>query len=839
MHKENLLILERSSQNLKKIKDDDKIILEGVFAEFGRENRNGRVYEEQEYLPHMDYLKKDINNGSLLGELDHPERFEVALGNVSHRVIEMWYDKANRQVRGKVQIIPSTPKGQVAKALLDAGVPLSISSRAAGSVNEDKTVAIQQIYTFDLVAKPGFESAQLQNVNEKQKERFVAAARVLNESTTNFDDKYRNVARDLGVLNENIGIYDVSDSFNDPKIRPEAKSIMENKNKNKIGDKKMEEQFNQKPMTDEALQQWTLYFKKQMNQINEKIQNLERSVVKGNNTSNSGKELKAIKEYVEKLRSVQENALNWQSDIAKAVNKVANYADLVAEKSNEHYDLTNKIVKTVDYNAKALDKTQDWLGENSKVTNALGKTVDYNADMLNNVSEWNTELAKAINALNEWAEEKAKAINKLNEWGEEKAKAVNGLHEWTSSVATGVNSLAGYTEEMLGRAMSKQDAKILKEYVDLLQEAEKNPKLKAKLSKVLSENSITGQKINESLPKGLSTITDAKTVKGTTWGVEDKGKESGVEFDEKSKTIVKRMKTSKLQGGKKPKELQSNDKFVPKQATGNSKSSDRKAEGWLSPYKGGGSKSTPAGGKAGSTKQKGVMTLDIHSGHKSRKVTPSVKLGQGGPSSSQKNNSNMKLDTKPTGKLKESWDRSKSIQDRSSKLDNKLSKIINNVEKEKTLVEKTKESYPFTSILGERDIRNFATLSESDKQKVAKEVAKNPTNNSDIVKKLWEHALSSSENKGEPLWLKTAPKKYRQKFDEAPKQVKESIKAKAEFYDLKTPYQINNFWETSGLIQKQPPKLNESVTAKSPKAASKQMNSFVSQVGEAMKRYSS
>ena len=79
MNQRNVLILERSSQNLQKINKEGKVTLEGVFAEFGIENRNGRIYEEKEYLPHLEYLKKDLSNGNLLGELDHPERFEVAL----------------------------------------------------------------------------------------------------------------------------------------------------------------------------------------------------------------------------------------------------------------------------------------------------------------------------------------------------------------------------------------------------------------------------------------------------------------------------------------------------------------------------------------------------------------------------------------------------------------------------------------------------------------------------------------------------------------------------------------------------------------------------------------
>jgi len=120
----NVLILERSSQNLKKVNQKGKTILEGVFAELGVENRNSRIYSEQSYLPHLEYLKKDIATGNLLGELDHPERFEVALSNVSHRVTDLWYDQQNRQIKGRIEILEGTPKGQIAKSLLEAGIPL-------------------------------------------------------------------------------------------------------------------------------------------------------------------------------------------------------------------------------------------------------------------------------------------------------------------------------------------------------------------------------------------------------------------------------------------------------------------------------------------------------------------------------------------------------------------------------------------------------------------------------------------------------------------------------------------------------------------------------------------
>jgi len=255
MSQRNVLILERSSQNLQKTDDKEKVVLEGVFAEFGIENRNGRIYEEKEYLPHLEYLKKDMANGSLLGELDHPERFEVALGNVSHRITELWYDQASRQVKGRIEVL-DTPKGQVAKSLLNAGVPLSISSRAAGTVNEDKTVQIQQIYTYDLVAKPGFESAQLKTVNEGAKARINNLIAKLNESETSRKD--HNISSKLGIVNENISILDLTDKYPSVKIREEALALQK---ESTVKNKNVENQMKENEVNESALQQWTVFFK--------------------------------------------------------------------------------------------------------------------------------------------------------------------------------------------------------------------------------------------------------------------------------------------------------------------------------------------------------------------------------------------------------------------------------------------------------------------------------------------------------------------------------------------------------------------------------------------------
>ena len=65
MSNKKLLILERSKSNLNMTKDaDGSIVLEGVFTEIGVKNKNNRIYEEAEVLPHINELKEidDIFN---------------------------------------------------------------------------------------------------------------------------------------------------------------------------------------------------------------------------------------------------------------------------------------------------------------------------------------------------------------------------------------------------------------------------------------------------------------------------------------------------------------------------------------------------------------------------------------------------------------------------------------------------------------------------------------------------------------------------------------------------------------------------------------------------------
>jgi hypothetical protein len=203
-----------------------RYILEGVFAELDKLNRNSRIYTKEEYLKHLQYLRDDIRKGEpLLGELDHPEdRFEVKLKEASHRIIDIWYDQAKNVVMGKIELL-NTPNGKLAQSIVDQGIPLHISSRAAGTVNSDNTVSIQQIYTYDLVCKPGFAGAVLHRVNE--------SANTYSNDIMGFLHKTNNIesineAVNYGLANDSVMISEVS---SEATLRKEAIDIINENNK--------------------------------------------------------------------------------------------------------------------------------------------------------------------------------------------------------------------------------------------------------------------------------------------------------------------------------------------------------------------------------------------------------------------------------------------------------------------------------------------------------------------------------------------------------------------------------------------------------------------------------
>lgn len=162
-----MLLLETRFDNIIQESDSSgqKLYLKGIFMESERKNRNGRIYKRAEIEEQVRRVNEAAeNNRHILGELDHPDQLVVKLENVSHKIIHMEMDGNN--AIGKAEILP-TPKGNIAKALIEAGVTIGVSSRGSGSVNEaTNTVENFHLITVDLVASPSAIDAYPQSVYE-------------------------------------------------------------------------------------------------------------------------------------------------------------------------------------------------------------------------------------------------------------------------------------------------------------------------------------------------------------------------------------------------------------------------------------------------------------------------------------------------------------------------------------------------------------------------------------------------------------------------------------------------------------------------------------------------
>lgn len=151
------------------VKNNGKVVLTGVMQRADATNQNGRQYPSDILKREADkYKQVFVRERRALGELDHPDSQVVNLQNVSHNVVDLWWE--GEDLMGRIEIL-STPSGNIAKELLKSGIRLGISSRGMGSVKSigEGKVEVQddfEIVCWDLVSNPSTQGAFMSPLNE-------------------------------------------------------------------------------------------------------------------------------------------------------------------------------------------------------------------------------------------------------------------------------------------------------------------------------------------------------------------------------------------------------------------------------------------------------------------------------------------------------------------------------------------------------------------------------------------------------------------------------------------------------------------------------------------------
>jgi len=363
-NKNNLLIVEMSSSALSVSATENKeYVLEGVFGQIDQRNRNNRIYTEEEYLPQIESLQAKIKSSKLLGELDHPAHFDISLKNVSHVIEELTYDKESKQVRGRIRLL-DTDAGRQAKALVDAGVPLQISSRAAGAVESNGKVKIKQLFTYDLVADPGFENAELKRVNES-----------------------------LGYETDGLYIYEMSP----------AGDLIENiqtQNTTEIKESKNMAEF----VKAEDFNKYSEYLAKEIKAIKEQISASQE-------TEGVTETIKNVVSHNDHIVENVNNLTSYVEYIAGKLDDSIQYTEHVAEKADQSIQYSEHLAEKLDQGITYTEHVAEAIGKVKEFANYLAEAHNEGAETYENVVKYVNYLKENLQSVSEYAEYIAESIN--------------------------------------------------------------------------------------------------------------------------------------------------------------------------------------------------------------------------------------------------------------------------------------------------------------------------------------------------------------------------------------------------------------------------------------------
>ena len=413
----SVLIVENATNSLKmneSVSKKDDYVLSGIFTEFNIKNRNDRIYTADKFLPALQEMNERISTmGIVYGEFDHPDVFDTSLSRASHRILQASYIKESERVDGSIKLL-STYWGKEARSLVDDGCPVFVSSRAAGVTEANGVVSLKKLFTYDIVADPGFASAKMD-------------VKVLNESFG-----YSN--------NSNFRIYEMS---NDNKI-------------NELFDMNKNDMVTKKQMTD--------YSRYLIQEIASTKNEVKKALKNGSVPSSK---LESLLGYYEDLNEAN-------TKMVKYLDYLADKIQVVVNENTKLKSTTDKLIKHNDYLAESIEKTityTEYLAENldknieysEYIAENLDKNIEYSEYIAENLDKnisYSEYLAESLDKNIEYSEYIAEHIDNTIQYSEYLAEHVEGNIAYSEYIAENLDDNIAYSEyvaESLDKSISYQE----------------------------------------------------------------------------------------------------------------------------------------------------------------------------------------------------------------------------------------------------------------------------------------------------------------------------------------------------------------------------------------------
>jgi methyl-accepting chemotaxis protein len=336
-------------------------------------------------------------------------------------------------------------------AIADKKVPIYISSRASGYIDDEGNVTIDTIYTYDIVYRPGFKNAKLKRITESKRNysKNIAIYEWCEPRKESINENNNPENMEKYVTKEDFDAFqkNISDNFEAIKkaLGGEKNNLNETKveqGKNFGGPKNLNESNDYKAAYDNV--------NKQLKIVTESFEDLRKSI-KDEKATNA--------KLVEHLNKV----VDHQNEIAKTVNEMVDRDGLVKKdmkKLFEHMNLTTKFVnKIADSNDMIVTRVNELNDHSDLTTKFVNKMADHSDLMtkfVNKLTDSNDMIVTRVNEVHDHSDMSTKFINKL-------IGMQNAIAQQLNTISKNGTSISQHTTSIIESAKNRRTVADVKE----------------------------------------------------------------------------------------------------------------------------------------------------------------------------------------------------------------------------------------------------------------------------------------------------------------------------------------------------------------------------------------